>query len=157
MAVEVTIRHLGRLTQAAVQGGDAQFKKLRNALLINNFLITTENETRLEARRRAYLTQDDWPMRVSVQRNGRQFAIRYFLFIPWSWIIALVFLSLLILPFAGIPRAELALALAAVVAGLAIYKQKFDCRPDARYWQRQPRQRWNQIMEQLIREAFVSR
>lgn len=157
MAVDMTIRHLGRMTQATVQGGDAQLKKLRNALLINQFVISAESETRLEARRRAYITQDDWPVRVIVQRNGRQFDIRYFLFIPWGWIIALVFLSLLVLPFAGIPRAELALGLAVIVATLAIYKQKFDCRLDAKYWQRQPRQRWNQIMEQLIREAFDPR
>lgn len=157
MAIEPTIQHLGRMTQATVQGGDAQLKKFRNALLVNNFFIVAENETRLEARRRAYITQDDWPMRVIVQRNGRQFDIRYFLFIPWGWIIALVFLSLLVLPFAGIPRAELALGLATIVAALAIYQQKFDCRSDARYWQRQPRQRWNQIMQQLIQEAFEPR
>lgn len=157
MGDDLTIQHLGRFTQATVQGGDAQLKKLRNALLLNHFFITAETENRLEARRRAYITQDDWPMRVIIQRNGRQFDIRYFLFIPWSWIVALVFLSLLVLPFAGIPRAELALGLATIVAALAIYKQKFDLRPNARYWQRQPRQRWNEMMEQLIREAFAPR
>ena len=157
MAAEPTIQHLGRMTQAPAQGGDTQLKKFRNALLLNNFYIVTESETRLEARRRAYITQDDWPIRLMVQRDGKQFDIRYFLFIPWGWIIGLVFLSLVVLPFAGIPRAEFALGLAAVVATLAIYKQKFDCRPDAKYWQRQPRQRWNQIMEQLIREAFGHR
>ncbi|MBK7542280.1 MAG: hypothetical protein IPP10_12275 [Candidatus Competibacteraceae bacterium] len=157
MAVELTIHHLGRLTQAIVPGGTAQLKSLRNALLLKNFVICAESENGLELRRRAYLLQDDWPMRVIVRRDGDRFDIRYFLFIPWGWIIALIFLSLIVLPFAGIPRAELALGLAAIVATLAIYKQKFDCRPNAKYWQQKTRQRWHQIMEQLIREAFVRR
>jgi hypothetical protein len=155
MAVELTIRHLGRTTQVVAQGGDAQLRRLRDALTLNQFVITAESDQRLELWRRAYVTQDDWPVRVIVQRQGRQFDIRYFLFVPWGWIVALVFLSLLVLPFAGIPRAELALGLAVMVAGLAIYKQKFDCRPDAKYWQQVPRRRWGQALEGIIREAFT--
>ena len=63
MALELTIRHLGRMTQATVRGGDAQLKKLRNALSLKEFRVIVERENRLELRRRAYLTQDDWPMR----------------------------------------------------------------------------------------------
>lgn len=154
MAAELMIRHLGRMTQATVQGGDAQLKKLRNALLLKGFVIAAERENVLELRRRAYLTQDDWPMRVIVRRDGNQFEIAYFLYIPWGWIVAFAFLMLLVLPFAGIPNAPLAFGLAAVVAVLAIYKQKFDCRPNARFWQQRPRQRWNETMERLLWEAF---
>ncbi|MFO1423789.1 MAG: hypothetical protein U1F70_09075 [Candidatus Competibacteraceae bacterium] len=155
MASELTIHHLGRMTQATVRGGDAQLKKLRNALLLKDFMIAVERENLLEFRRRAYLTQDDWPMRVMVRRDGAQFEIDYYLYIPWGWIGGLVFLALVVLPFAGIPNAPLAFGLAAVVAALAIYKQKFDCRPDARFWQERPRQRWGEIMERLVREAFA--
>lgn len=96
-------------------------------------------------------------MRVIVQRKGNQFEIRYFLCIPWGWIASFVFLMWLVLPFAGVPNAALAFGLAAIVAALAIYRQKFDCRPNARYWQQQPRQRWGEIMERTIREAFARR
>jgi hypothetical protein len=154
MAAELMIRHLGRMTQATVQGGDAQLKKLRNALLLKDFIISAERENVLELRRRAYLTQDDWPMRVIVRRDGNQFEIDYYLYIPWGWIAGFTVLMLLVLPFAGIPNAPLAFGLAAVVAALAIYKQKFDCRPNARFWQQRPRQRWNETMERLLREAF---
>ena len=155
MAPELTIRHLGRMTQATVKGGDAPLKKLRNALLLKDFVVAAESEGRLEMRRRAHLTQDDWPMRVIVRRDGNRFDIRYFLFIPWGWIAGFTFLMLLVLPFAGIPNAPLAFGLASVVAVLAIYKQKFDCRPNARYWQELPRRRWNEAMEGIIREAFA--
>ncbi|MCB1794875.1 MAG: hypothetical protein KDJ70_10700 [Candidatus Competibacteraceae bacterium] len=60
----------------------------------------------------------------------------------------------LALPFAGFQNAGLAFVLALLVAALAIYKQKFDCRPDARFWQQRSRQRWGEIMERLLREAF---
>ncbi len=156
MADELTIHHLGRLTRATARGGDAQLKKLRNALLLKNFVIAAERENFLEFRRRAYLTQDDWPMRVIVRRNGPQFEIDCYLHIPWGWIAAFTVLMLLVLPFAGIPNAPLAFGLALVVAVLAIHKQKFDCRPDARFWQQRPRQRWGETMERLVREAFGS-
>jgi len=154
MTDELTIRHLGRLTRATMRGGDAQLKKLRNALLLKNFSIVAERENLLEFRRRAYLTQDDWPMRVIVRRDGAQFEIDCYLYIPWGWIGAFTVLMFLVLPFAGIPNALLAFGLALVVAGLAIYKQKFDCRPDARFWQQRPRQRWGETLERLLREAF---
>lgn len=155
MASELTIHHLGRMTQATARGGDAQWKKLRGALLLKEFRVIAEQENRLELRRRAYLMQDDWPMRVRVRRDGARFEIDYFLFIPWGWIFGFVFLMLLVLPFAGIPHAALAFGLASVVAALAIYKQKFDCRPNARFWQQRPRQRWGETMERLLREAFA--
>ena len=44
MADELTIRHLGRLTRTTVRGGDAQLKKLRNALLLKTFVITAERD-----------------------------------------------------------------------------------------------------------------
>lgn len=157
MAVELTIRHLGRMTQVTLQGGDGALKKLRNALLIHGFVVAAEGGERLEMRRRAYLSQDDWPMRVLITRDGNQFDIRYFLFIPWGWIVGFVFLMWLVLPFAGVPNAPLAFGLAAVVAVLAIYKQKFDCRPNARYWQQLPRRRWGEAMEAMIRQAFTGR
>lgn len=157
MRAELAIRHLGRVTQATVQGGDAGLKRFRNALLLKEFVITAEEGNRLELRRRAYLTQDDWPMRVSIRRDGNRFDIRYFHYIPWGWIVGFVLLMLLVLPFAGIPNPMLAFGLGSIVAVLAIYKQKFDCRPDARFWQQRPRQRWNVTMERLLREAFVCR
>ena len=155
MADELTIRHLGRLTRATAQGGDAQFKNLRNALLLKNFVIAAERENVLELRRRAYVTQDDWPMAVVVRRAGNEFDIRYCLYIPWGWIVGLVRLALVVLPFAGIPNAPLAFGLAAAVAVLAIYKQKFDCRPDARFWQERPRKRWGETLEGILRDAFA--
>jgi len=154
MAAELAIRHLGRMTRATATGGDAQLKKLRNALLLKEFRVTAERENHLELRRRAYLLQDDWPMTVAVDRDGDRFAIRYCLFIPWGWLFGLVFLALVVLPFAGIPNAPLAFGLATAVAVLAAYKQKFDCRPDARFWQERSRRRWGEAMEGILREAF---
>lgn len=155
MADELTIRHLGRLTRAMARGNDAGLQRFRNALLLKDFVIAAERENRLELRRRAYLTQDDWPMRVIVRRDGAQFEMDYYLYIPWGWIGAFTVLMFLVLPFAGIPNALLAFGLAAVAAALAVYKQKFDCRPDARFWQQRPRQRWGELMERLVREAFA--
>ena len=155
MADELTIHHLGRLTRATAHGGDAQLKKFRNTLLLKEFRIAVERENRLEFRRRAYLTQDDWPMRITVRRDGARFEIDYYLYIPWGWIGAFTVLMFLVLPFAGIPNAPLGFGLALVVAALAIYKQKFDGRPNARFWQQRPRQRWGEIMERLVREAFA--
>ncbi|NJM13381.1 MAG: hypothetical protein HC889_17275 [Synechococcaceae cyanobacterium SM1_2_3] len=154
MNAELTISHLGRVSQATVKGSDAELKRLRNALLLKDFVIAVEDENRLELRRRAYLSQDDWPMRVSIRRDGNQFEIRYFHYIPWAWIVSFVIMMLLLLPVAGIARPLLVVGLALVAAALAIYQQKFDCRPDARFWQQQPRQRWGETMERLLREAF---
>lgn len=155
MTAELTIRHLGRMTRATARGGDAQWKKLRGALLLKEFRVIAEQDDRLELRRRAYLTQDDWPMQVTIRRDVSQFEIDYSLLIPWGWIVGFVVLMLLVLPFAGIPNAALAFGLASVVAALAIYKQKFDCRPNARFWQQRPRQRWGETMERLLRETFA--
>ena len=151
----LSIRHAGRVTQATLRGGDAELKKLRNALLLKEFVITAEGGDGLQLRRRAHLSQDDWPMQVSIRRAGRQLEVCYCLYIPWGWIVALSVLSLLVLPFAGIPNAGLALGLSVLVAALAIYKQKFDCRPDARYWQQRPRQRWGELFERLLHEAIA--
>ncbi|HRX70439.1 MAG: hypothetical protein KDJ22_13605 [Candidatus Competibacteraceae bacterium] len=151
---QLTIQHLGRLTRIIAHGGDAQFKKLRNALLLKNFVVAAEHENRLELRRRAYLLQDDWPIQVSIRRNGSEFEIDYYLSIPWGWIAGLTFLTWVALPFAGFQNAGLAFVLALLVAALAIYKQKFDCRPDAGFWQQRPRQHWGEMMERLVREAF---
>lgn len=152
---QLVIRHLGRVTRATVEGGDTQLKRFRHALLLKNFVIAAERENVLELRRRAYLTQDDWPMRVIVRRDGRRFEIDYYLYIPWGWIVGFVVLMLLALPFAGIRHEMLAFGLAAVVAALAIYKQKFDCSPTVRYWQGPPRKRWHEIMERLLQESFT--
>ncbi len=154
MATERMIQHQGRMTQATVMGNDIQLKKFRNALLLKDFVIAAERANGVELRRRAYLTQDDWPMRISIRRDGHQLDVRYFLYIPWGWIIGFVLLALLVLPFTGIPNPALAFGLASVVAALAIYKQKFDCRPNARFWQQRPRQRWGEIIERLLAEAF---
>jgi hypothetical protein len=150
----LTIQHLGRLSRMTVRGSDAQLKKLRNALLLKDFVVALEHENGLELRRRAYLLQDDWPMRVSIRQDGARFEIDYYQFIPWGWIVGLVFLTWIVLPFAGFQNASLAFLLALLVAVLAIYKQKFDCRPNARFWQQGPRQRWGETMERLVREAF---
>lgn len=155
MVEELTIHHEGRRTRAMARGGDAQLKKLRNALLLKNFVIAAERDGVLELRRRAYLTQDDWPMRVRVRRDGGQFEIAYHFYIPWGWIAAFTLMMFLVLPFAGIPNAPLAFGLALVVLALAIYQRQFDCRPNARFWQQRPRQRWGELMERLLREAFA--
>ncbi|RUQ29452.1 MAG: hypothetical protein EKK68_11900 [Candidatus Competibacteraceae bacterium] len=154
MATDLTIHHAGRMTQATVTGNDAGLKRFRNMLLLKDFVIAAERENGVELRRRAYLTQDDWPMRVSIRREGCQINVRYFLYIPWGWISGFVLLTLLVLPFSGIPNPVLAFGLASAVAVLAIYKQKFDCRPNARFWQQRPRQRWGEIIERLLAEAF---
>ena len=156
MSAVLTIEHLGRRTHATARGGDAQWKQLCNALLLKDFRIIAEDAHRVDLRRRAYLTQDDWPLEVRLRRQGRQFAIDYYLYIPWGWIAAFTFLMFLVLPFAGVPNALLAFGLAMVVAVLAIYKQKFDCRPNARFWQQRPRQRWGELMERLLKEALGS-
>ena len=154
MPSELTIHHLGRMTRATVRGNDAQLKKFRNALLLKEFRVVTERENEWELRRRAYLLQDDWPVQVSIRRNGAQWEIDYYLSIPWGWISGLFFLTLVALPFAGFQNAGLGFILALLVIALAVYKQKFDGRPDARFWQQRPRQRWGEMMERLLREAF---
>ena len=154
MPSELTIHHLGRITRATVQGSEAQLKKFRNALLIKEFRVVTERENTWELRRRAYLLQDDWPVQVSIHRNGAQWEIDYYLSIPWGWIAGLGFLTWVALPFAGFQNAGLGFVLALLVMALAVYKQKFDGRPDARFWQQRPRQRWGETMEYLLREAF---
>ena len=93
-------------------------------------------------------------MKVSIRRDGNRFEVDYCLFIPWGWIAGLSVFTWLALPFAGFQNAGLAFVLALLVTALAIYKQKFDCRPDARFWQQRSRQRWGEIMERLLREAF---
>jgi hypothetical protein len=153
MLSELTIHHQGRMTRATVRGGEAQLKKFRNALLLKEFRIVAERENEWKLRRRAYLLQDDWPMEVRVRREGREFKMDYYLSIPWGWIGGLIFLTFA-LPFAGFQNAGLGFVLALLVAGLAVYKQKFDCRPDARFWQQRSRQRWGETMEHLLREAF---
>lgn len=155
MAADLTIQHLGRMTRVVARGREANLKKLRNALLLKEFRVVAERENRLVLRRRAYVLQDDWPMTVVVDRDGDRFDIRYSLFIPWGWIVGLVFLTLVVLPFADIPNALLAFGLATVVAILAVYRQKFDCRPNARFWQERPRKRWGETMEEILREAFA--
>ena len=156
MQAELTLSHLGRTTRATVRGSDAQLKKFRNALLLKEFRIVAERENAWEFRRRAYLLQDDWPVQVHIRRNGPQFEIDYGLSIPWGWIAGLGFLTFA-LPFAGLQNAGLAFILALLVMGLAVYKQKFDCRPDARFWQQRCRQRWGELIERLMREAFECR
>jgi hypothetical protein len=85
----LSIRHGGRVTQATLRGGDAELKKLRNALLLKEFVIAAEGGDVLQLRRRAHLSQDDWPMQVSIRRAGRQLEVCYCLYIPWGWIVAL--------------------------------------------------------------------
>ena len=154
MATDLMIRHTGRMTLATVTGNDAGLKRFRNALLLKDFVIAAERENALELRRRAYLTQDDWPIRIKIHRDGTRIDVRYFLYVPWGWISGFVAMALLVLPFAGIPNPVLAFGLAVVAAALAIYKQKFDCRPNARFWQQRPRQRWGETIERLLTEAF---
>lgn len=155
MTAEVTIRHLGRTTQASARGGKPQLKKLRDALLLKGFVLESETEDGFDLRRRAHVTQDEWPMRVSARCQGQQCEIRYGLFIPWGWIVGFTVLMWLVLPFAGVQHAVLAFGLGLVVLALAIYIRKFDCRPNAKYWQARPRQRWHEIMDKLLREAFA--
>lgn len=131
-----------------------RFKKFRAALLLKEFWVVSEQDGQLDLRRRAYLLQDDWPMKVSIRRDGNHFEVDYCLFIPWGWIAGLSVFTWLALPFAGFQNAGLAFVLALLVTALAIYKQKFDCRPDARFWQQRSRQRWGEIMERQLREAF---
>ena len=159
MKAKVAIRHLGRVTQAqaTAQSGDAELKRFRDALLLKDFFIDDEKGNRLVLRRRAHLSQDEWPMRVSICCDGSQFDIRYFHYIPWSWIAGFVLLMLLVLPFVGISNSILAFGLGAIMVALATYKRKFDCRPDARFWQQRSRQRWNETMERLLWEAFERR
>ncbi|MCB1794876.1 MAG: hypothetical protein KDJ70_10705 [Candidatus Competibacteraceae bacterium] len=54
-----------------------RFKKFRAALLLKGFAVASERDDRLDLRRRAYLLQDDWPMRVSVRRDGNRFEVDY--------------------------------------------------------------------------------
>ena len=154
MAAELAIQHQGRRTHATARGGEVQWKKIRNALLLKEFRVVSEDGQRIDLQRRAYLSQDDWPMQVRLRRQGRQLEIDYALYIPWGWIAAFTVLMFLVLPFAGVPNALLAFGLALVVLVLALFKQRFDCRPNARFWQQRARQRWGELMEQLLRDAL---
>ena len=46
MNAELAIRHLGRITQVTLPGGDMELKRFRNALLLKDFVIATEQEDR---------------------------------------------------------------------------------------------------------------
>ncbi len=116
-------------------------------------MIVTEQDDALELRRRARLTQDDWPMRVSVRRMGDQIELRYWLYIPWGWIGSFVGLAFLALPFAGIRSEVLMFGLALTAAALAISKQKLIAGPMPDSGEQRPRQRWGETMERLLREA----
>jgi hypothetical protein len=149
------IRHLGRTSRACVPADAAALQRLSQALQRDHhFTVVAERDGGLELRRRAFVLQDDWPVRVSVRASDGGYRIDYGLFIPWSWIAALGLLALVVLPFAGIPHAALAAALAALAVALASLCQRFDCRPDARFWQQRPRRRWHETMQRLLREAF---
>ncbi|MEZ5580737.1 MAG: hypothetical protein R3F40_15760 [Candidatus Competibacteraceae bacterium] len=56
-SIELTIRHLGRVTRATGRGDDVRFKKFRAALLLKGFTVASERDDRLDLRRRAYLLQ----------------------------------------------------------------------------------------------------
>lgn len=154
MATELTICHLGRVSRVTCSGTEAQFQQFRDALLLRGFYLAHEQENAWEFRRRAYLLQDDWPIRVAVSRSAQQFEIAYYLSIPWSWIATLGFLAIMVWPFAGFPNAEMGFVLAVLLVAIAGYKQKFDLRPNAKFWQQVPRQRWGAILEHLISESF---
>jgi hypothetical protein len=156
MTNELKVHHSGRVTQLLVKGSDIQFRRFRRLLLINDFIVVFENNERLEMRRRAYVMHDDWPIRLTVKRDSNHFDIRYFLFIPWSWIISFSILIFLILPYAGVPNTSLTFLLSVIVVVLTLFKRQFDCRPTAKYWQSSPRRRWHNIIEQLIKESFQS-
>ena len=108
-STELTIRHLGRVTRATGRGDAARFKKLGAAWLPKGFAVASERDDRLDLRRRAYLLQDDWPMKVSIRRDGNRFEVDYCLFIPWGWIAGLSVFTWLALPFAGFQNAGLSL------------------------------------------------
>ncbi|TVQ37854.1 MAG: hypothetical protein EA356_03665 [Geminicoccaceae bacterium] len=149
------IRHLGRRSEATGKGKAAGVGRLRSALLAMGFHQTVDQAEHLEFRRRPYLLQDDWPMQVTVRTSGRDVKVTYGAFIPWPWILGFVASIVVVLPFAGILRADLIFVAAALAAALAVLNREFDCRPNATYWQKASRRRWGEALEAAIDQAFA--
>lgn len=155
MSNELQIQHLGRVSRATVVCSEAQIKKFRNALLINEFRVVSASADCWKMRRRAYVMQDDWPIQVQITRHGREWQVDYALAVPWAWIASLCFLSIMVWPFAGVEHAGFGFIIALLILALAVYQRTFDCRPKARFWQQRPRQRWGELMEYYLRTALA--
>ncbi len=153
MKTAVRIEHRGRESVAHLRGGHPQVQRIRTALAALGFERVAECGGRLDYRRRAALLQDDWPISLTVEQDGAEIRVRYALFIPWPWIAGFVAAIVVVLPFAGFLRADLILVVAALAVALATWKQRFDCRPDARYWQTASRRRWGEELASVLRTA----
>ena len=151
---EVTIHHRGRESLASVRGPEAALDRFRDALVARGFRLRRAAGDRWIFRRPAALLEDDWPLHVEVTPHGDELTIRYFFYIPWAWIAGFVLMMLLVLPFAGIRRADLVLAVGVLAASLAIWRRRFDCAPNATGWQAAPRRRWGATMAELLTDVF---
>ena len=150
----VDIRHLGGVSRARVRATPAQVEQFDRALLAHGFVAAGERRAGLEWHRPPRLLHDDWPLRVRLAWRGDAVEIDYGMVIPWPWIVGLAVLALVGLPLVPTPYPGLFVAIAALAVGLATVVRRFDCRPDARWWQQRPRARWHATMTGLLQAAF---
>ena len=149
----IAVRHGGRRTVATVPGDRERIARFRDVLLRDEFYVESETESVLTLGRKIRLMRGDWPMRVRIERAGEDTRISYFLFTPWSWIVAFSILVFVFLPFIPLRGAPLVFLLGVGVIGVAVYKQKLDLSPTAS-WQGPPRKQWNDKMNRLLSDIF---
>lgn len=146
------IKHYGRITVIIITNGKIQIARLREALTTQGFILTFENNKQLKMRRRAYIQQNDWPISLCVLNNGKEVKISYYLFIPWGWLIFFLLINLVMLPILTSIYASIIGTF--ILFLLALIKRRFDCRPNAIYWQAASRSRWHTIITNLIRQSY---
>nr|VFJ50553.1 MAG: hypothetical protein BECKFM1743A_GA0114220_100855 [Candidatus Kentron sp. FM] len=164
---KIAVTHLGKKSTVSVAASRDRIDVFLEMLVRERFFMEsgprsdgkvaddkmTDNRQTWVFGRKIQLMAGDWPMKVFVEQNAEDVTVTYFMFMPWGWIITLAVMIFFFLPFIPIDGAPLVFFLGLGVIALAIYKQRFDCSPNAS-WQGPPRQRWNNRMIELVTDAF---
>ena len=141
---KIAVRHLGRKSTVSVVASRDRIDAFLERLAREQFFMESQRQWDDKGTwllgRKIRLMAGDWPMKVLVQQDGQAVTIDYFMFMPWGWIISLAILLFFFLPFITITGTPLVFLVGLGVIAMAIYKQRFDCSPDAS-WQGPPRQR----------------
>ena len=151
----IELRHQGRRSVASLPKSRVGLDALRDALVGEAFVITKETTEYLELKRPLRVKDSDWPITVIVEPSTGTFTLTCYLSIPWSWIVLFAIMVVLFLPLGSFPGAPVAFLLALVLIALALYKQRFDLRPNA-WWQAPSRQRWGDKIHAIAANAFAT-
>ena len=151
--ISFTLNHRGRRTTATLPDSPGGLEALRDALVSEAFVLTTETAERLELKRPLRMKDNDWPITVIVERASAPLALTCYMTIPWSWIVSFSLMVFVLLPMGSFAGAPVAFLLALLLIGSALYKQRFDLRPSA-WWQAPSRKRWGERIQTLIANSF---